>query len=184
MPKFPIITRAIDSIITMKKPVEKIALIPAESFAPAFWAVTIAVPTVKPIIMDIIRKRIAPVAPTAASASLLTNFPPTIVSTIVYKILPQSHVRPIVNPANAIAKIGEINDVEDLDDSYIENPPKIESIKCLGRVIDKYGFKDGDKLKAKTLETDKDITVLPDTPVSMNMFAFTPTIFKYLEILF
>lgn len=52
----------------------------------------------------------------------------------------------------------------------------------LTKLIESVIEKDGDKLKAKTLETDKDITVLPDTPVSMNMFAFTPTIFKYLEI--
>ena len=40
---------------------------------------------------------------------------------------------------------------------------------------------EGDKLKAKALETGEEFYIEPSAPVSMNMFAFTPKLFDYLE---
>jgi len=42
-------------------------------------------------------------------------------------------------------------------------------------------IKKDNKLLAKALETKEEFTIDEDTPVSMNMFAFTPQIFNYLE---
>ncbi len=41
--------------------------------------------------------------------------------------------------------------------------------------------KEGDTLVATALETGEKFTITEETPVSMNMFAFTPQIFEYLE---
>jgi len=42
-------------------------------------------------------------------------------------------------------------------------------------------IKEGNTLVATALETNEKFTITEDTPVSMNMFAFTPDIFNYLE---
>ena len=51
----------------------------------------------------------------------------------------------------------------------------------LTKIVESSVQMDGDKVITKPLNGDKDFYVRPDTLVSMNMFIFTPSIFKYLE---
>ena len=51
----------------------------------------------------------------------------------------------------------------------------------LTKLIESEISTEGDKLKAKALETGEEFYIEPSDPVSMNMFAFTPKLFDYLE---